>query len=114
MQSARAGLVIRVHVAVLDLAHGPQIGAVHDFVERCIIAVERETEMTDAAVGKRGFCLGQQIVLQNDFAPDSLIERVQKIEIDVIGLELLQLLIEIPVEIIRRSSQARQAAWSRS
>ncbi len=60
-----------------------------------------EAKVPDAPIGKRRGCPGKQIVLQNRIAPAALVQRMKEIEVNVVGLELFQLLVEVFVEVLR-------------
>ena len=100
-QSTRARLVLRVHVVVLNLAELPQIGAAHDLLKAFVLIVEGESDVPDQPVGLCFRGLVQQLVLQHNVAPARTVQRVHQVEVNVIRLQLLQLLAQHPVKILR-------------
>ncbi len=105
LQAAGSRLVVDIDVVVLDLAEAPQVGPFHYFFEGLIVVVEREAKMANPPVGKCAFCLIEQFVPQHDIGPRRPVERVQQVEVDVVGLELGQLLVEEAVKVGRRLHQ---------
>ena len=100
-QPTRPRLIFRIHVVVLNLAEVPQFAAVDDLLKARIVVVKGETEMPDASIGQRLGGLVQKIVLQNNVVPAILTQRVQKVKINVVRLQLLQLLAEKLIEVRR-------------
>jgi xylulokinase len=99
LQSLRAGLILCVHVVVLNLAEGPAVEAIDDFWKAVVTVVEGETKMADAPVGHRRPGLFQELEFQNDFVPSLFAQGVEQIEINVVGLEPGKLLVQEAVEI---------------
>jgi hypothetical protein len=92
---------------VLDLAEGPVV-RVHDLLEDIEIVVEGKTQVADAAIaeGLTGPFAHTQVA---HLVPAALIQGVQQVKVNVVGLQLFELLVEQPVEILGGLDQpARQ------
>ena len=94
------GLVLDVHVVVLDLAHRPAVVGVDDLLQHLSLVVEGEAQVADAAVGQRAVGPVQHAKVAH-LVPSPDAQAVQQVEIDVVGLEPLELLVQQQVEVIR-------------
>jgi len=100
-------LVVLVHEIVLDLGKCPVVG-VHDLLKNRHVIMEREPRMTDPAVGNR---IIEEVRNPDprEVLPEPRVEPVHQVIIDVIGLQLCQLLIEVLVHVLTgRDQPARE------
>jgi hypothetical protein len=95
LQAFRAGLVFLVQVVVLDLAERPVI-AVYDGLEGIRFVVERKAGVPDPAVGQGVVEEPGHVHLLHD-VPAVPGEPVDQVIVDVIGLQFLQLLVQVSV-----------------
>jgi hypothetical protein len=87
-QAARPGLILRVHVVVLNLAKTPQIAAVDDLLEGLVLVVKGEAEMPDAPVGQRGLGPASRSCFRTISCQRLVTQRVQQVKVDMVGLQL--------------------------
>ena len=84
------GLLLRIHIVILDLAEIP-VTVTDDFIKHFIIIMEGKAIVTDLS-----FFFELSTVINYTqgfhFFPFFLIYRMQQIEIDIIGLQSLKLL----------------------
>ena len=97
LQAFGASLVFLVHVIILDLAERPVI-PVHDRLERVRFIVEGESRELDAAVGDRMVQEVHDTQLEH-IVPALLPEAVDQIIIDMIGLQLHELLVQVFIHV---------------
>jgi len=98
VQPVEPGLRVSILVVQLYLTELPGIG-VHHLAEIIRTAVEREADVPDAAVGP---ATGDPVLdahLHHPLPRRERGEHVDEVEIDVVGLEPAQLLVEDPVEV---------------
>ena len=74
---------------------------VHDLCETLVVVVKGKAQLPDAPVGHRPLGFAQQVVLDNNVGPPALVERVDQVKVDVVGLELCELFIQKAVEVRR-------------
>ena len=99
LEPAGAGLVLLVHVVVLDLAELPEVGRVDELLEHRLLVVEREPEVADATVGKGALGPGEHVVLAQP-GETAGAEAVQQVEVDRIELQPLELLAQQTLRVV--------------
>ena len=92
------GLVVDVHEVVLDLAELPVVGA-EDAREGARRAVEREPEVGDAPVGPGALHRLEPAQVAHGLEA-VVVEGVQQVEVDAVGREALELLVEVAVPVV--------------
>ena len=114
LQALCPGLVFRVHVVVLDLAHAPAAIAVDDPLEHVGLVVEGESDVADTAVLDRSLRASEEVVFEDDPLPALSAQGVEEIDIDVVGPEPGELFAEIGVEIRGPWRSATRETWWRA
>ena len=104
LQSLGPCLHLNAHVVILDLAQRPSVISIDDFLEHQILIVKRESYVANAPIGDGLLGRSEQVQLPT-FLPPLLVQAVEKIEVDVIHLQLPQLLVEVLVEILGNFDQ---------
>ena len=89
----QARLIVHIQVVELDLAELPAVIGVQDALERLQIVVEAETDVADLAVALGLFHLLDDLELLHAL-PAVIAEGVHQVQVDVVGLQPLQLLIQ--------------------